>query len=612
MRGEGGRIPAAPRAAAPLFAPPGPFWYNRSQPRGTGGRPRGRMKGKGVVPRFPWRGPLVEITRARHIAEVLIRNGLGFLAESLGLTRFLPRGRKRTLVEDRSRAVLSMPERVRRTLEELGPTYIKLGQILSTRPDILPPAYIIELSKLLDAAPPVPVDAVIATIEHELQAPLPTVFATFTEQPIASASIGQVHRATLHDGTAVVVKVRRPSVERTIEADLQLLLSQARFLEGRSETLRHYQLVDIVGEFAQALRDELDYTIEGRNADRLRDRLGDGPVRIPTVYWPYTTRRVITLSEIEGHKLSESERLVAEGYDLHSVAVALTRAYLDQVFVHGIFHADPHPANILVTGQQLGLVDFGVVGHLTRQVREALGDLLYALVEQSADDMVYVIMRLAATPFSGSRDALRRDVQRLLARYYDVSLQSVPIAEFLGEVMGVAFRHRLRLPADLALLARTVVVLEGVARSLDPTIVLAEYLEPFVVPLVRERYAPRRLVTEAVRSARDLEELLRVMPRRVDLLSEQLGRGELTLGIDVRSLGQALRKLDAVVNRLAFSVVVAAIIVGSALILAAGERAAMFRLPFVDANLPVAQLGFVVAGLLGAWLLFSIIRSRGL
>lgn len=555
---------------------------------------------------------MVEITRARHIAEVLIRNGLGFLAESLGLLRFLPRGRKRTLTEDRTRAALSMPERVRQTLEELGPTYIKLGQILSTRPDILPPPYILELSKLLDAAPPVPVDQIIAIIEHELGAPLGSVFATFDEQPVASASIGQVHRATLHDGAEVVVKVRRPDVERTIEADLHLLLTQARFLEGRSETLRHYQLVEIVGEFAQALRDELDYSIEGRNADRLRDRLGDGEVCIPTIYWRYTTRRVITQSEIKGIKLSEVDRLHAAGYDLHSVAATLTRAYLSQVFVHGIFHADPHPANILVTDHRLGLVDFGVVGHLTPYVRQALGDLLYALVAQNADDMVYVIARLGATHLAGDHDALRRDVQRLVARYYDVSLESLPIADFLGDVMGVAFKHQLRLPADLALLARTVVVLEGVARSLDPSIVVAQYLEPFIVPLVRERYAPRRLLDEGVRSVRDVGELLRVMPRRVDLLSEQLSRGELTLGVDVRSLGQALRRLDAVSNRLAFSIVVAAIIVGSAFILAAGERAATFRLPFVDVNLPVAQLGFVMAGLLGAWLLFSIIRSRGL
>ena len=569
-------------------------------------------KGKGVLSRFPWRGPVVEIGRARHIAEVLIRNGLGFLAENLGLLRFLPRGRKRTLEEDHTRAVLSIPERVRRTLEDLGPTYIKLGQILSTRPDILPPPYIIELSKLLDAAPPVPVDQIIATIEHELRRPLGAAFATFDEQPIASASIGQVHRATLHDGAEVVVKVRRPNVERTIEADLQLLMTQARFLQGRSETLRHYQLVDIVGEFAHALRDELDYTIEGRNADRLRERLGEDEVCIPTVYWEHSTRRIITLSEIKGTKLSEPARLTAEGYDLRSVAATLTRTYLNQVFVHGIFHADPHPANILVTGHKLGLVDFGIVGHLTRPMREALGDLLYALVEQSVDDMVYVIRRLGATHHTGDQDALRRDVQRLVSRYYDVSLESVPIADLLGDVMGVAFRNRLRLPADLALLARTVVVLEGVARSLDPSIVMAEYLEPFIVPLVRERYAPRRLLGEAVRSARDVEELLRVMPRRVELLSEQLGRGELTLGIDVRSLGQALRRLDAVSNRLAFSVVVASIIVGSALILAAGERAATFRLPFVDINLPVAQFGFVIAGLLGAWLLISIIRSRGL
>jgi len=570
------------------------------------------MKGKGVVSRFPWRRPAIEIGRARHIAEVLIRNGLGFMVESLGLARFIPRGRQRALEAEPGRPAASIPERLRRTLEELGPTYIKLGQILSTRPDLLPASYIIELSKLLDAAPPVPLDQIVATIERELRAPLGELYASFEEQPIASASIGQVHRATFHDGTEVVVKVRRPNVERTIEADLQLLLTQARFLEGRSEVLRQYQLVEIVEEFAQALRDELDYTIEGRNADRLRQQVQGGEVCIPTVYWEHTTRRVITLSEIKGIKLSEVNRLVAEGYDLHSVAATLVRTYLQQVFVHGIFHADPHPANILVTGNRLGLVDFGVVGYLMPPLRQALGDLLLALIEQNADDMVHIVTRLGASSPSLDRDALRRDVQRLLARYYDASLESLPMADFLEDVMGAAFRNHVRLPSDLALLARTVVVLEGVALTLDPSFVLVEYLEPFAVQLVRERYAPRRLLTEAARSVREVDELLRVMPRRVDLLSEQLLRGDMTVGIEVRALAQALRKLDAVGNRLAFSVVVAAIIVGSALILAAGERAATFQLPFTDINLPVAQVGFVMAGLLVAWLLFSIIRSRGL
>lgn len=562
--------------------------------------------------RFALRGPIAEISRARHIAKVLVRNGLGFLAESLGLKRFLSPWGARAVEADARAATLSTPQRVRLTLEQLGPTYIKLGQILSTRPDILPPAYVVELSKLLDAAPPASTAEITATIEREMGKPLDDCYLDFSEAAIASASIGQVHRARLHDGTDVVVKVQRPGVERTIEADLNLLLRQARFLEARSATLRDYGLSAVLEEFSQALRGELDYTSEGRNADRLRAMIADEGVEIPFIYWELTTRRVITLSDLKGIKLTEFERLKARGYDLNSIAARIVQVYLKQVFVHGLFHADPHPANILVCDGRIGLVDFGMVGYLTPRMREDLGDLLFALTQQNADDMVHTIVRMGAMDRGADRDGLRREVQRLIMRYYDASLQSVRIAEFLGDIMGAAFKHKVRLPADLALLARTVVVLEGVARTLDPSFVLAGYLEPFVVQLIKERISLKHTLLEAATTLRDLEAVLRVLPRRVDALSEQLERGEMTVGIDVRHLNQAMRKLDAIGNRLSFSIVVAAIIMGSAMVLLGGEKAATFRLPFTNIGLPIPQIGFVVAGLLGAWLLFSIVRSKGL
>jgi len=558
------------------------------------------------------KGPLAEISRARHIAEVLVRNGLGFLVESLGLKRFLPPWRAQAVEADAHAAALSMPQRLRLTLEQLGPTYIKLGQILSTRPDILPPAYVVELSRLLDAAPPAPTADIIAAIERELGRSLDSCYSDFTTTAIASASIGQVHSARLPDGSAVVIKVQRPGVERTIEADLNLLMRQARFLEARPATLRDYGLSDILEEFSQALRGELDYTIEGRNADRLRLMIAEEGVEIPLVYWELTTRRVVTLSDLKGIKLTEPERLKACGYDLGSIAERIVQVYLKQVFIHGIFHADPHPANILVCDGRIGLVDFGVVGYLSPRMREDLGDLLFALTQQNADDMVHTIARMGAMERGADRDGLRREVQRLIMRYYDASLQSVRIAEFLGDIMGAAFKHKVRLPADLALLARTVVVLEGVARSLDPSFVLAGYLEPFVVQLIKDRISVRHTLLEAVTTLRDLEAVLRVLPRRVDTLSEQLERGEMTVGIDVRHLDQAMRKLDAIANRLSFSIIVAAIIMGSAMIMFGSGKEAMFRLPFTDIGLPIPQIGFIMAGLLGTWLLFSIVRSKGL
>lgn len=571
----------------------------------------GERRGGGVRVRSALRGPLPEIARTRRIAEVLVRNGLGFFVEMTGLGSLVPFWRSRQMRVRGAAARRTIPQRVRSTLEELGPTYIKLGQLLSTRPDILPPEYIVELSRLLDSAPPARTADIVAIVEEELGRPVGELFAVFGEVPIASASIGQVHRAVLHDGTEVVVKVQRPGVQRTIETDLNILLAQARFLEARSETLRRYRIVNVVEEFAEALSAEVDYTREGRHADTLRSLAVGEQLIIPRVYWDLTTRRVITLEYVGGTKLTQLDALRSAGHDLPAIARTLANIYLEHVFVHGVFHADPHPANIIVADGRLGLIDFGSVGYLSQAVRDTLGDLLFALVQRNAEDMVYLVTRLGAVSEATDRDALRLEMQRLIAHYYGASLESVPIAEFLGEMMTVSLRYQVRLPADLALLVRTMVVLEGVTRSLDPAFDLTSHVEPFARRMLRERLSLRRLALETASTLRELEALAHVLPRRVDNITEQLERGNLSLGFEIRALPQALRKLDAIANRLSFSVVVAALVIGSALLLMGGASLA-FVIPFTNIALPIPQIGFVLALMMGAWLLFSIVRSRGL
>ena len=563
--------------------------------------------------RPPWTRPYGEILRLRHMAEVLLRNGLGFLGERLGLLRFVPHRRRRELETAGEALHLSLPARVRRTIEEMGPTYIKLGQLLSTRPDLLPPEYVEELSKLLDAAPPTPAEEIITVIEGELGEPLGRLFATFDHEPIGSASIGQVHGAVLPDGQDVVIKVQRPGVERIIEADLDLLKRQVRFLEKRSVFLRANRVNDLVDEFGWALRDELDYAREGHNADRLRDNFLDDPrVIIPRVHWNLTTSRVITLERLRGTKLTELDLLRAQGYDLSSLAQLIVEIYFKQVFVDAFFHADPHPANLLICGDRVGFVDFGNVGFLTGAMKRDLGQLLWHLVNQDVSGMLNTIIRMGAVGQSSDLDGLRREAARLLMRYYSLPLESLKIGKLLSQVLGAAFRYQVRLPAAFALLARMTILLEGIALRMNPELVFVEVARPFLKEIMRERFSPRLMATETLGALQEAGELARVLPSRIDRLTSQFERGETTLGIEVRHLDEVLRKLDRIANRLAFSVIVAALIVGSSLLILGGGEAAVFHVPLLRVGLPIAEVAFVFAGLAGAWLLLSVIRSRGL
>ncbi len=561
---------------------------------------------------LPFRRQYQEIARARHIAEILAKNGLGVLIEQLGLTHFLPTfWRRKTTDPNPAMVTLSIPERVRLTIEELGPTYIKLGQVLSSRGDLLPGEYIEQLAKLLDAAPPVPFEEIEFQIETELGAPLTALFATFNQKPIAAASIGQAHRATLPDGERVVVKVQRPDIETMIEADLDLILRQARFLEKRSSVLREYKVVEIIEEFGYTLRSELDYTIEARNAERFRQNFKDDErVVIPKVHRQLSTQRVITLDDLEGIKLTEPARLEKEGYNLAAIAEIGIDIYLQQIFVDGFFHADPHPANIIIVEDKIGFVDFGMVGYITGTDRENLGDLLLDLINQDAAQVTRDLIKMGATGRQVKVNELERELQRLLVRYYGVALEELTFSQIIADIFAVAFRHRVHLPADLALLAKALVILEGVGLSLDPDFVLVEAVRPFARRLVQERMSLRRAGSGFLRTLRQTDQLVRDLPQRVDDFWDQLEEGEVTIGIDLRRLESLTSKLDVVVNRLAFSIVVAALIIGSSLIILGGAASKTWH--FLGLSLPIAEMSFILAGLLGAWLLISIIRSKGL
>jgi ubiquinone biosynthesis protein len=561
---------------------------------------------------FPWRRRLAEIGRVRHIIEVLIRNGLGFLVEMLALERFLPRfWRRRPVRADEAASRRTVPERLRHTLEELGAAYVKVGQFLSGRADLLPPAYIEELVKLLDAAPPVPFEEVRQVIERELDAPIADLFLSFEEAPIASASIGQVHRATLFDGQKVVVKVQRPDIEAQVEADLDLLLRQARFLERRSETMRDQNLVAIVEELARSVREELNYQMEGRNAERLHSNFREMPdYVVPIICWNLTTRRVITLEYLEGIQFNEADRLRAAGYDLSSLAEVVVEGYLQQIFRDGFYQADPHPANLLVVGRRIGFLDFGNVGHLTQGQKQLLGDMFLQILDEDAGGVARTVVRMGASRGRPSLEEMERDLQRLLVRYWGLPLEDLPVGEMLAEIFKTARQHQVHLPGDLALLARTIITLEGTARLLDPDFVLVEVARPFAVQLARQQMLPIVAGRRALHALRQAADLAQSFPRRLDDLWDQLEAGEMTLGIELRRLDLILNRANSMVNRISFSILVAALVVGSALILLGGKDS--WELPILGLQIPVAQIVFLGAMATGAWFILWLIRSRNL
>jgi ubiquinone biosynthesis protein len=556
-----------------------------------------------------------EFNRARHIAEILIRNGLGALLGQLELSRFLPQGwRRRAERADEALSRVSLPERVRHTLEDLGPTYIKIGQILSGRGDLLPPEYIQEFTKLLDSAEPCPYEDVARQIEAELGGPPDQVFASFEHTSIAAASIGQVHRAVLHSGDRVVVKVQRPDIEEMVRSDLGLLARQAAFLEKRSAVARNYSLSENIEELGYALTNELDYQTEAQNIARFYATYNDDPtLRIPRVYWEYSTRRVIVMEEIDGVPLSDRERLRAEGYDLPAIAQVIVDFYLQQIFEDGLFHADPHPANLLAAGDQVAVLDFGMVGVLSTRLREDLGDIFVAVITQNTEQLITVAVRMGLVTRATNLRELERDINRMLVRYLGRELQQIPIDKVLSEILTILFTHKVRLPGDVSMFIRVLMVLSGLGRDLDPNYQIVEALEPYIRRLIADKMSIKRLGMGAVRTVSSLSTLAQRLPNRLDDLWDQIDEGNLSIGVAVRELTFIMGKVDRIVNRLVFALIVVGLIIGSSLVLMIGDAVqTLFTIPFTDISLPIAQIGFVFAGLAGVWLLWSVIRTKGL
>jgi ubiquinone biosynthesis protein len=509
------------------------------------------------------------IARYREIGRVFARHGLGFVVSVLGVERYVPFHRR--LFGSRSAGELHpRPERVRLALEELGPTFIKLGQVLSTRVDLLPPEYTAELARLQDSARPLPAGVIRKAIEEDLGRPIEAIFGRFDDAPLAAASIGQVHTAALADSTEVVVKVRRPGVVERIHEDLEILRTLAATATRRSRLVKDYDLVGVVEEFAQTLRTETDYLREASNAERLRSSFAGTPwIHVPEVFWETTTGRILTLSRLTGVKIDDLKTLDARGIDRRLVAEREARMVMLMVFRDGFFHADPHPGNFFVGDDaSIGLVDFGMVGRLDEQLQDQLVWALLAFTSSDLDRQVDVLFELGVALRRVDRAELRRDLQHLRARYYGRSLGEIPVRQALSDALSLVRRHRLQVPANFALLAKTLIMHEALVRQLDPSFDLTTVVAAYGRRLILRELSPGVIRRWAGQGAADWTRLALELPQHLRRLMRQAERGDLEIGMRPSSFEPAIGHLDRIANRLIVGMLAAAVIIVLAILLA--------------------------------------------
>jgi len=545
--------------------------------------------------------PYKHLDRYRQIVGVLLDEGFDDMLDFTGLRRFQP-VTARLRPDHGSRE--SFGVRLRHTLERLGPTFVKLGQVASTRPDLIPEDIIEELRKLQDDVAPFPDDEAFASIERELGAPIDELFGSFERTPLAAASLGQVYCATLADGTPVCIKVQRPNVEHVVDTDLDILRTQARFVATHSELAERYDVVQITDEFANAVRGELDYLLEAANCERLALAFAeDETVAFPRIYWEYTTTHVLTSERLFGLPFNKPEQLSEAGMDRNELAKLGIYCYLEQIFVQGFYHADPHPGNLFALDDgRVGFTDFGRCGTISKVGREQLADLFMAIIDDDAGLAVDTLLNAAGNPGDIDVAELERDVSRLITKYYNKSLQQIRIGELIGEVLDLVRDHHLMLSSELAMLLTTLVVLEGLGRLLDPEFDFVAVTAPFARKITTARMSPQALSRTFSQSLRRMLRVGQEIPESLTRLLRRAGQGEFRVAVHPTGFDPVLKRFEEATNRLAFALVVSAFVVGLSMLLAKTDLPTWF--------VWAARFAFAGALGVGTWFFISIIDAH--
>jgi len=538
------------------------------------------------------------LERYLEIGHILASYGWQSLLSRLGLTNLFG-------IRKRPSGVPPGPVQVRQSLEELGPTFVKLGQVLSTRPDIIPPNYIAELEKLQDRVPPIPFAEIRRVIEEEFAAPLKDVFAYIDEESLAAASLGQTHLATLLDGRDVVVKVQRPDIRKIIENDLEIIAGVARFLDHHLEGLKVYGLTDLAEEFSITILQELDYTREGRNGDQLKENFKDIPyVKIAATIWDYTTPRVLTMERVCGIKITDLAKLEEKGYNRCIIAANLSKAFLKMIFVDGVFHGDPHPGNLVILeGNCIGLLDYGMVGRIDRETKGYVTMLLEDYTKEDSAGFAEILLSMGTSPPDIDRKAFKFNVDRLLRQYYGAPVSEFRIGEVLSRSLRLSARYNVRLPASLGMLVKVIIGIEGIDQILDPSFNLSQEARPFALKAVMGEFSIPRLRDDLMKTLLRWKWLLVELPYHTSEVLDRMAEGSFRIVFRHEGLESSTKDLDRSANRLSFALIASATIVGSSLTLSSKVGPVWHGYPLIGI------IGFGISFVFAVWLMLSIIKA---
>jgi len=541
--------------------------------------------------------------RYNQIAAILIRHGFGELVSRLNMITPMKHALKR--IPARSKH-LSTPIRVRMALEELGPSFIKFGQVLSTRPFLLPYEYIAELSRLQDEVEPMPWPLTESILRRELKGEISEIFASVEQVPIASASLAQVHRAVLPDGTVVVIKIQREGIRRIIEADIRIFREIAELLESNVPESRRFNPPGLVEEFARTTMKELNFLNEARNMEIFaRNFRNEKGIKIPKLYRKYCTSRILTMELVQGIKISRIGELKRSAIDTAQVCRNGARLVLKMIFEDGFFHADPHPGNLFVLDNGvIAPVDYGMMGILSESQMDELGDLVAAIVSRDSAAIVRVLRNIGVIEDAADLKRLEQDISELIIRYYRVSLGDINVRNLMEELYAFVQQHRIRFQTEFMLLGKSLVTYEELARLLNPEFDLISEMSPYMRNLTARKYNPRRFIRDFQALADELRWLLTQSPQEMRQVLQRLRRGELQLQMRVQNLDSFIRELDRSSNRLSLSLLVAALIVGSSIIATMQKGYTVFDIPLLG------LIGYLFAAVLGIFLVISILRSR--